>query len=62
MSDLTRKIVDYSYDEQATEAREAFYAAIHDKVMAHLEAQKQSIAKNLIVTPEETQGQEIEVA
>ena len=47
MSELTRKIVDFSYDGQATEAREAFYAALHDKVMAHLEAQKQSIASGL---------------
>jgi hypothetical protein len=48
MTDNTRAVVDYAYDDNASEMRNALYAAIHDKVSAHLAAHKQSIAQNLI--------------
>jgi hypothetical protein len=48
MTDNTRAVVDYAYDDNASEMRNALYGAIHDKVSAHLAAHKQSIAQNLI--------------
>ena len=60
MTDNTRAIIDYADNDQGKEARDAFYAALHDKVMAHLEVQKQSIAQNILTTPEETPTQEQE--
>lgn len=48
MSDETRAIVDYAEDGNATEMRDALYAAIQSKVMDHIEAHKMQIAKNLI--------------
>lgn len=61
MSELTRKIVDFTYDGQAKEARESFYSALHDKVMAHLEAQKQTIAANLIAQESVEMQEEVEL-
>jgi hypothetical protein len=61
MSELTRKIVDFAYDDQAKEARETFYSALHDKVMAHLESQKQSIAQG-ILSQEEVEVNEGSIA
>jgi hypothetical protein len=57
MSD-TRKIIDYAADDNGTEMRDALYANIHDRVTAHLDTMKQSIAKNLIVQPEEEETSE----
>ena len=60
MSEITRKIVDFAYNDQAKEARETFYSALHDKVMSHLETQKQSIAQNILqpeATVQEPQGE-----
>jgi hypothetical protein len=54
MSELTRKIVDYTSDGEAKDAREAFYSALHDKVMSHLEAHKQALASNIIAQEEFT--------
>jgi len=51
MTEQTRTIIDYAYDDNAKEMRDAVYAAIQDKVMAHLEVQKQRVAQNLI-TPQ----------
>jgi hypothetical protein len=51
MSEITRKFVDYAYDDQAKESRETFYNALHDKVMAHLESQKQTIAQGILQQP-----------
>jgi len=48
MTDNTRAVVDYAYDDNASELRSALYGAIHDRVSAHLAAHKQSIAQNLI--------------
>lgn len=53
MTDLTRQIIDYSARDEGAEAREAFYAALHDKVQAHIETHKQEVAKNLISSQEE---------
>ena len=50
-----REIIDYAETDNAVEMRDALYNAIHDKVMAHLDAQKQRIAQNLISPQETTQ-------
>ena len=57
MSD-TRQIIDYAADDNGAEMRDALYASIHDRVTAHLEIMKQSIAKNLITDPEEETSEE----
>ena len=46
--DNTRTIIDYAQNEQGAEVRDALYSAIHDKVMAHIDAHKKEIAQNLI--------------
>ena len=51
--DKARAFLDYAEDGAGAQAREALYASIQDKVMAHIEDQKQRIAQNLI-TPQET--------
>ncbi len=48
----TWAIVDYAYDDNAKEMRDALYNDIQNRVMAHLDAQKQEIAKNML-KPEE---------
>ena len=48
MTEVTRQIIDYAYDDNAKEMRDALYSAIHDKVMAHIESQKKEVAQNLI--------------
>ena len=50
---MTRDIIDYAYDDNGTEFRAALYASISDKVNAHLEAQKQRIAQNLVMPKQE---------
>jgi hypothetical protein len=58
----TRNIIDYAQDQNGVEFRNALYSAIHDKVSAHIEAQKQNIAQTLIAPLEqETPTQESEV-
>lgn len=52
MPDNTRAIVDFAYDENGKEFRDALYSAIHDRVSAHIDLKKQEIARNLIVQPE----------
>jgi hypothetical protein len=47
MSD-TRNIIDYAYEDNGVEFRNALYSAIHDRVSAHIEAKKQELAQNLI--------------
>ena len=54
--DATRQIIDYAANEQGAEMRDALYAAIHDKVSAHIEAKKQEIAHTLIAQPEQPEG------
>ena len=48
MTDQTRAIIDYAYDDNAKEMRDALYSAIHDKVTAHIDAHKKEIAQTLI--------------
>ena len=49
-----KNIIDYAQDGNAVDFRNALYASIQDKVTAHLDAQKEGIARNLI-NPQETQ-------
>ena len=60
MTDKTRQIVDYAYEDEAKEVRDSLYSAIHDKVMAHIETKKQDIAQALIAreTPNEEMADE----
>jgi hypothetical protein len=43
----TRQIVDYADEDKAKEMRDAFYSALQDKVMAHIEAKKMEVAQNM---------------
>jgi len=61
MPDNTRAIVDFAYDENGKEFRDALYSAIHDRVSAHIDLKKQEIARTLIVQPEqETEAEDQE--
>lgn len=60
MPDNTRAIVDFAYDDNGKEFRDALYSAIHDKVTAHIDAKKQEIARNLITQPEEQDETEVQ--
>ncbi|NCA22323.1 MAG: hypothetical protein EBS86_14445 [Crocinitomicaceae bacterium] len=44
----TKAIVDYAYDDNAKEMRDALYSDIQNRVMAHLDAKKQEIAQNML--------------
>lgn len=59
MSELTRQIIDYSARDEGAEARTAFYAALHDQVLSHIEAQKEGIARTMM-NPEEATSTESE--
>jgi hypothetical protein len=63
MTDQTRQIIDFAYDDNAKDMRDALYSTIHDKVMAHIEAHKKDIAQNLIAPEAKfaTQEQQPEV-
>lgn len=62
MMENTRAIIDYAYEDNAKDMRDALYSAIQDKVMAHIEAHKQQLAKNLIVPQSQESGAEVENA
>lgn len=49
-----RDLIDYAAQDDAVNFRSAMYAAIHDRVTAHIEAKKQEIAHNLITQQEES--------
>jgi len=55
MSETTRAIVDYAEDGNATEMRDALYSAIQNRVMSHIEAHKEQLAKNLFNQPKEAE-------
>jgi hypothetical protein len=58
MSD-TRNIIDYAYEDNGVEFRNALYCAIHDRVSAHIETKKQELAQTLIgVNQPETEESE----
>ncbi len=42
-----RQIVDFADEDKAKEMRDAFYSALQDKVMAHIEAKKMEVAKSM---------------
>jgi hypothetical protein len=52
---MEKSIIDYAMDQDGVQFRNALYASIQDKVTAHIEAAKQSLAKNLITTQEVSQ-------
>ena len=60
MPDNTRAIVDFAYDENGKEFRDALYSAIHDRVSAHIDLKKQEIARNLIAQPQQTEVEDQE--
>ena len=43
----TRQIGDYAENDETKEMRDAFYSALQDKVMAHIEAKKMEVAKTM---------------
>jgi len=49
----TRAIVDYAYNDNAKDMRDALYSDIQNRVMAHLDAQKQQIAQNILKPAED---------
>lgn len=55
----TKAIIDYAMDDNGVEMRDALYAEIQNRVMAHIDAKKQEIAQNLIA-PRETETTEQE--
>lgn len=55
-----RAIIDYAAQDNATGMRDAMYASLQDRVMAHIEAKKQEIALNLISNPENPKEAEVE--
>jgi len=44
----TRKLIDFSMEDNGVEFRNQLYASIHDRVTAAIEAKKQEIAQNLV--------------
>lgn len=50
--DKARAIIDYATQDNATAMRDAMYATLQDRVMAHIEAKKQEVALNLISNPD----------
>jgi hypothetical protein len=48
-----KQIIDYAYQDNGVEFRNALYSSIHDKVNAHIEAKKQEVAQSLIGQPQE---------
>lgn len=57
---MEKNIIDYAMDEDGVQFRNALYASIQDKVTAHIEAAKQSLAKNLITPQEVSQDEDYE--
>ena len=53
-----RAIIDYAMQDNGTAVRDALYAGIQDKVLAHIEAKKQEVALNMLVKPEEDTEEE----
>ena len=58
--DKARAIIDYASQDNATAMRDAMYASLQDRVMAHIEAKKQEVALNLISNPENPKEAEVE--
>lgn len=47
MTDATRTIVDYAEQDNAKDMRDAFYAELQNRVMAHIEDKKIEVAQNM---------------
>jgi hypothetical protein len=58
--DNARAIIDYAAQDNATAMRDAMYASLQDRVMAHIEAKKQEVAMSLI-NPQQEDDVEDEV-
>jgi hypothetical protein len=56
-----RAIIDFAAQDNGTSMRDALYAGIHDKIMAHIEAKKQEVALNLIVPNEQDEVEDSSV-
>jgi hypothetical protein len=46
--DNARAFLDYTQRDEGSQAREALYQSINDKIMNHIESKKQEIAQNLM--------------
>jgi hypothetical protein len=53
MSEATRTIIDYADTDNAKGLRDAFYAELQDKVMAHIEDQKIRVAQSMFNSPKD---------
>ena len=58
--DKARAIIDYAAQDNATAMRDAMYASLQDRVMAHIETKKQEVAMSLI-NPQQEDDVEDEV-
>jgi hypothetical protein len=58
----TRTIIDYAMNDDAKAMRDALYASIHDRVNAHIRAQKQEVAQNIFPEEVEEESEEIDEA
>lgn len=56
--ELARGIIDYAEQDNAKEMRDAFYAALQDRVMHHIESHKQEMARTIFSQPEEVESDE----
>jgi len=52
MTDVTRTIVDYAEQDNAKDMRDAFYAELQNKVMAHIENKKIEVAQTMFNKPQ----------
>ena len=53
MSDATKTIVDYAEQDNAKEMRDAFYAELQNRVMAHIENKKMEVAQSMFNQPKD---------
>lgn len=53
-----RAIIDYADEDEGKEMRDALYAELQNRVMAHIEAHKQVVAANMLGQTEEPQVQD----
>ena len=52
-----RAIIDYAAQDNASAMRDAMYASLQDRVMAHIEAKKQEVAMSLISPQQEVEDE-----
>ena len=56
-----RAIIDYAQEDDAKQMRDAFYSALQDKILAHIESHKQEVARSLISQEEVQHEEEAEI-